>query len=110
MQAKEKRIKILDLQDQHCKRCNYYERTYKFCVNKCKIGNEIYQLGIRLFENEANERREKRERWKEICRRAITMREEGMSYYRIAKILDCDSGSLYKYLKKENEKNHLLLR
>ncbi|AMR06111.1 hypothetical protein BK742_03925 [Bacillus thuringiensis serovar pingluonsis] len=100
MQAKEKRIKILDLQDQHCKKCSSYEKTYKYCINKCKIGKEIYQLGIKLFESEAKERIRTQEKWKEICRKAIIMREEGMSYYRISKILDCDSGSLYKYLKK----------
>ncbi|HDR4874863.1 TPA: hypothetical protein QCR24_005816 [Bacillus cereus] len=102
MQAKEKRIKILDLQDYHCKKCEFYGKSYKYCISNCLIGKEIYQLGIKLFENEANDKIKRREKWKEHCRKAVVMREQGMSYYQISKILDCDSGSLYKYLKKSD--------
>ncbi|PGQ44800.1 MULTISPECIES: zinc-finger domain-containing protein [Bacillus cereus group] len=100
MKAKEKRVQILDLQDQHCHECEHRTKPHEYCISNCEIGREIQQLGTELFKEHAKRQTQTKEKWDERCRKAVAMKEEGISYYQISKILDCDSGSLYKYLKK----------
>ncbi|MED3095708.1 zinc-finger domain-containing protein, partial [Bacillus thuringiensis] len=45
MNKRETRIRILDLQDQYCMGCKHYNGVRTYCMDDCKIGKELYQLG-----------------------------------------------------------------
>ncbi|MGR5965648.1 hypothetical protein ACT7DB_20720 [Bacillus cereus] len=49
MKNKEKRIRILDLQDQYCQTCEYRMQLLKECVQHCAIGQELKMLASGLF-------------------------------------------------------------
>ncbi|MEK4418438.1 zinc-finger domain-containing protein [Bacillus sp. FSL K6-0268] len=49
MNAKETRIYILDLQDQHCAACEHRTNdSPKYCMVNCKVGADLYRLGKQL--------------------------------------------------------------
>ena len=49
MNARESRIHILNLQDEHCHNCQFRrEQSPKYCVEQCTIGSEMYRLGTAL--------------------------------------------------------------
>ncbi|PEZ37188.1 hypothetical protein CN345_11070 [Bacillus thuringiensis] len=53
MNLKEKRIRILDLQDQHCQICEYQMKPLKACIQQhCEIGKELKDLAIVLVTEE----------------------------------------------------------
>ncbi|PHG59732.1 hypothetical protein [Bacillus toyonensis] len=98
MNSKEKRIRILDLQDQYCQICEYQMKPLKDCVQRhCEIGNELKDLARVLF-TESKERRS-REVWDDLCRRATNLYEQGFGTIHISKELGCSRSTLCDQLK-----------
>ncbi|AOM14291.1 hypothetical protein [Bacillus thuringiensis] len=46
MNAKETRIQIINIQEQHCRRCEYLFGSYQHCIENCEWGKAVYQLRI----------------------------------------------------------------
>lgn len=94
MNAKEARIKILNIQDVHCKNCEYRYRQLDHCSSNCTIGKEIIKLGVFLGGKEEVQKRKRKtkEEWDRICVKAAAMREDGMTYTSIAKFFGMAEG------------------
>ncbi|MEC3018123.1 hypothetical protein P9Z80_12600 [Bacillus cereus] len=94
MNAKEARIKILDIQDRYCKNCESQYQQLDHCSSNCTIGKELIKLGVFLGgKEEAQKRRRKtKEEWNRICVKAAAMREDGMTYTAIAKYFGIADG------------------
>ncbi|MCU5601242.1 MULTISPECIES: zinc-finger domain-containing protein [Bacillus cereus group] len=100
MNKRETRIRILDLQDQYCMECQHNNGVRTYCMDDCKIGKEIYQLGTELIFDEKDSKRKVKLKWDSICQQALLLRGNGYTYQRIANQLGCHASSLRKQLKK----------
>lgn len=98
MKDKIKRVRILDLQDQHCQTCEYRMKPLKQCMQDCLIGQELSMLASGLFEG-CKEQKSKEE-WDEICRQAVKLYEQGLGTTMITKELGCPSSTLRDQLKR----------
>ncbi|PFS93728.1 zinc-finger domain-containing protein [Bacillus thuringiensis] len=98
------RIKIINLQDQHCNGC---EHQYKasHCLHNCAIGKQINKLGTALggtYVADQPKRRTKAE-WDVLCEKTLIMQEMGMTNVQIAKELGIrDPSYISEQLKKRN--------
>ncbi|PEP81298.1 zinc-finger domain-containing protein [Bacillus toyonensis] len=102
MNAKEIRIYILDLQDQHCAACEHRtNQSPKYCMKNCKVGEELYRLGKELASRIGQVRRNpKRKNWEELMPKILEMLQKEMPKYVIAVEIDCEVNTLQKQLKK----------
>ncbi|MBT2580713.1 hypothetical protein J7E43_25620 [Bacillus sp. ISL-8] len=98
MNKRETRIRILDLQDQHCMGCHYHNSLRTYCIDDCKIGKEIYQLETGLIFDEKDLKRKVKWKWDHICQQALELRSKGYTYKKIAHQLGCHVSSLRKQL------------
>lgn len=100
MNPKEKRIRILDLQDQYCKTCEYQMHPLKECIqmHNCTVGKEFKFLTKDLFIESKGKKT--KEEWDEICRQAVELKEQGFGAGSISKKLGCSRSTLYEQLKK----------
>ncbi len=92
------RIRILDLQDQHCMGCNHHTSAHTYCIDDCRIGKEIYQLGTGLIFDEKDQKRKVKLKWDQICQQALVLRSKGYTYKKTAQQLGCHVSSLRKQL------------
>ncbi|MCT1383513.1 hypothetical protein [Bacillus sp. p3-SID196] len=94
MNAKEARITILNIQDVHCKNCEYRYRQLDHCSSNCPIGKELIKLGVYLGGKDEVQRRKRKtkEEWDRICVKAAAMREDGMTYTAIARYFGMSEG------------------
>lgn len=99
MDPKETRIRVLDLQDQYCQRCEYQMKPLKECIQqRCEIGKELKSLAGLLFIQ--NPDRRSKETWDDICRQAIQLYAQGVGTTHISKKLGCSHSTLREQLKK----------
>ncbi|PGS83531.1 hypothetical protein COC69_02045 [Bacillus cereus] len=100
MNKKEKRIRILNLQDYHCHMCENKMKPLKICIKCCEVGKELNRLGREIFE--INSRVIKnREQWDNMCEKAEALsKAEGMTFTGIAEQLGCSRTTLREQLKK----------
>ncbi|MEW4154375.1 zinc-finger domain-containing protein [Bacillus thuringiensis] len=98
MNKRETRIRILDLQDQHCMGCKHYNGVRTYCMDDCKIGKELYQLGTGLIGDEKDQKRKVKMKWDSVCQQALVLRSKGYTYQKIATQLGCHASSLRKQL------------
>ncbi|EOO39028.1 hypothetical protein IIU_00846 [Bacillus cereus VD133] len=98
MNARETRIRILNLQDAHCRGCKYNTGTHAYCMDTCEVGKEISQLGTELTTDKDN--RKTKLQWDKVCQDVIVLKNEGLTYVQIAEILGYDKGTIHRQLKK----------
>ncbi|MBH0357690.1 zinc-finger domain-containing protein [Bacillus toyonensis] len=98
MNKREMRIRILNLQDQHCISCNHRTSVHTYCINDCRIGKEIHELGAGLIFDENDLKQKITKKWDDICQQAIELRNNGYTYKKIAHQLGCHVSSLRKQL------------
>lgn len=98
------RIKIINLQDQHCNRCEYQYKP-SHCLHNCDIGKQMNKLGTALggtYVGDKPKRRTKAE-WDVLCAKTLIMLEGGMTKVQIAKELGIrEPGYISEQLKKRN--------
>ncbi|MCQ6288785.1 zinc-finger domain-containing protein [Bacillus cereus] len=107
------RIQILNLQDEHCMGCQKIpayrksgNRKTSWCADKCKIGKQIKQLGDTLLEgrNETMAEQLAEERnWDVLCEKAEKLREQKLSWAKIANRLGVSESTLYHNVAKRRE-------
>ncbi|HDR5353979.1 TPA: helix-turn-helix domain-containing protein [Bacillus thuringiensis] len=100
MNARDKRIRILNLQDQYCKKCGYSLDPYQYCIQYCKIGKELIKLNKKVFGVPLERKETPEEKWDKRCKQAVDLYERGMEYPVIAKQIGCHVSGLYRELKK----------
>ncbi|WP_176548459.1 RNA polymerase sigma factor [Bacillus toyonensis] len=102
MNAKKTRMYILDLQDQHCATCEYRtNQSPKYCVENCKVGEELYRLGKKLAPRVGQVRENpKRKNWEELMPKILEMLQKEIPMYVIAVEINCEVNTLQKQLKK----------
>ncbi|MEX0417510.1 hypothetical protein [Bacillus sp. C30] len=98
MNDKEKRIRILDLQDKQCQTCEYQMQPLKKCIQHCSIGQELQMLARELFAE--GKRHKSKEDWDEICKQAVKLYERGVGNTIISKKLGCPASTLRDQLKR----------
>ncbi|MEW4152115.1 zinc-finger domain-containing protein [Bacillus thuringiensis] len=108
------RIQILNLQDEHCMGCQKIpayrksgNRKTSWCADNCKIGKQIQQLGDTLLEgrNETMAEQLAEERnWDALCEKAEKLREQKLSWAKIADRLGVSESTLYHNVAKRREK------
>ncbi|MBW3492414.1 zinc-finger domain-containing protein [Bacillus sp. FDAARGOS_1420] len=108
------RIQILDLQDEHCTGCKKIQAYRKsgncktsWCADNCRVGKQIKQLGDNLLEgrNETMAEQMAEERnWDVLCEKAEKLREQKLSWAKIAERLGVSESTLYHNVAKRREK------
>ncbi|MGW5955083.1 hypothetical protein [Bacillus mycoides] len=83
MNKRETRIRILNLQNQHCMGCHYHNSLRTYCIDDCKIGKEIYQLETGLIFDEKDLKRKVKREWNHICQQALELRSKGYTYKKL---------------------------
>lgn len=100
------RIKIINLQDQHCNDCEYrYKASH--CLHNCDIGKQINKLGTALggtYVAGQPKRRTKAE-WDVLCEKTLIMQELGMTNVQIAEELGIRDPSYISEQLKKKEPN-----
>ncbi|WP_242319896.1 hypothetical protein [Bacillus cereus group sp. BfR-BA-01349] len=98
MKVKEKRIRILDLQDQYCQECDYQKKALIECAQHCEAGRELSSLAKEICEKKypANTP----EKWDTICQEAATLYNQGIGITSIAKKMGCHTTTLRDQMKK----------
>ncbi|MGU3438763.1 hypothetical protein ACLBXI_01420 [Bacillus cereus] len=76
MKAREKRIRILNLQDRYCRRCEYRSNPLTDCIHCCEIGKELEELGRSLVQDEQERKMHTCEEWDDLCGRAAMLYEQ----------------------------------
>ncbi|PEO00783.1 hypothetical protein CN553_05810 [Bacillus cereus] len=100
MDAREIRICILNLQDQHCMGCEYRMGPHTYCRNHCEIGEEMHQLGTNLITDEKIREQRTKLKWDKVCQDVMELKKEGLTYVQIAEILGYDKSTIRQQLKK----------
>ncbi|MBW3492276.1 zinc-finger domain-containing protein [Bacillus sp. FDAARGOS_1420] len=108
------RIQILNLQDEHCAGCQKVpvyrksgNRKTSWCADNCRVGKQIKQLGDNLLEgrNETMAEQMAEERnWDVLCEKAEKLREQKLSWAKIAERLGVSESTLYHNVAKRREK------
>ncbi|MED2753582.1 zinc-finger domain-containing protein [Bacillus thuringiensis] len=108
------RIQILNLQDEHCAGCQKVpayrksgNRKTSWCADNCRVGKQIKQLGDSLLEgrNETMAEQMAEERnWDVLCEKAEKLREQKLSWSKIADRLGVSESTLYHNVAKRREK------
>jgi len=108
------RIQALDLQDENCAGCEKVpayrksgNRKTSWCGDNCRIGKQIKQLGDSLLEgrNETIAEQMAEERnWDVLCEKAEKLREQKLSWSKIADRLGVSESTLYHNVAKRREK------
>ncbi|MGH1233209.1 helix-turn-helix domain-containing protein [Bacillus toyonensis] len=99
MRAVAKKVKIIHLQDEYCKNCEYQTNT-EYCIEQCEIGKKLINLGKKEFRKRLLKVKTAEEKWDEKCKQAVILHKQGMDYTNIAKDVGCHVSSLYRELKK----------
>ena len=107
------RIQILNLQDEHCAGCQKVpayrksgNRKTSWCADNCRVGKQIKQLGDSLLEgrNETMAEQMAEERnWDVLCEKAEKLREQKLSWAKIADRLGVSESTLYHNVAKRRE-------
>ncbi|EOO32461.1 hypothetical protein IIU_03851 [Bacillus cereus VD133] len=108
------RIQILDLQDENCAGCEKVpayrksgNRKTSWCADNCRIGKRIKRLGDSLLEGRngtmAEQMAEERN-WDVLCEKAEKLREQKLSWAKIAARLGVSESTLYHNVAKRREK------
>ncbi|PFE07712.1 hypothetical protein [Bacillus cereus] len=92
MRAVAKKVQMICLQEEHCKRQTGAEQ---YCAEQCKIERECIKLDKKKVKNRTTE-----EKWDERCKQAVQLFNQGTEYPAIAKKVGCNVSSLYRELKK----------
>ncbi|PGS83970.1 hypothetical protein COC69_01265 [Bacillus cereus] len=100
MDARKIRIRILNLQDKYCRKCEHHTGPHTHCMYHCEIGKEMYRLGMDLVPEEKNYAKQTQLEWDERCKQTLTLRKEGLTYKQIAQKLGCHASSLRTQLQK----------
>ncbi|PEP94373.1 zinc-finger domain-containing protein [Bacillus toyonensis] len=101
MDARETRVCILDLLDDHCHSCEYHRgKAHPYCTETCKIGQEIQRLGSSLITDEKSREYNTKVKWDQICQDVIELKKDGLMYIQIAEILGYDTSTIRQQLKK----------
>jgi hypothetical protein len=74
---------FLDLQDQYCMGCKHYNGVRTYCMDDCKIGKELYQLGTGLIGDEKDQKRKVKMKWDSVCQQALLLRSKGYTYQKL---------------------------
>ncbi|ANN35575.1 hypothetical protein BK704_13705 [[Bacillus thuringiensis] serovar konkukian] len=100
MDARETRIHILDLQDQHCRKCEHHTGSHTYCIDNCEIGKEMQRLGLSLLTDEKSREYKTKAKWDKVCQDVVTLKKERLTYVQIAEILGYDKSTIRRQLKK----------
>ncbi|SEG86885.1 Protein of unknown function [Bacillus sp. ok061] len=108
------RIKIINLQDQHCNGCEYQYKS-SHCLHNCDIGKQINKLGTALGENYVADQTKRitKAEWDVLCEKTLIILESGMTKVQIAKELGIrDLSYISEQLKKESniKISHIVLK
>ncbi|MBW3491153.1 zinc-finger domain-containing protein [Bacillus sp. FDAARGOS_1420] len=114
LDKKSVRIQVLDLQDENCGGCEKVpayrksgNRKTSWCTDNCRIGKKLKQLGDTLLEgrNETMAEQMAEERnWDVLCEKAEKLREQKLSWAKIADRLGVSESTLYHNVAKRREK------
>ncbi|MED2766078.1 zinc-finger domain-containing protein, partial [Bacillus thuringiensis] len=90
MEARIKRIRILDLQDQYCQKCEYEMKPLNHCIKHCEVGRELSSLAKGMFEVRVMNTCEQ---WDDICQKATALYKQGLGFTKVAENLGCHTGT-----------------
>ncbi|PHG62512.1 zinc-finger domain-containing protein [Bacillus toyonensis] len=110
LDKKSVRIHILNLQDENCVGCKKVpvygksgNRKISWCTDNCEIGKQVKQFGDTLLEGR-NEMMAEERNWDVLCEKAEKLREEKLSWAKIADRLGVSESTLYHNVAKRREK------
>lgn len=108
------RLKILNLQDDHCKACKTVPKSIgnnyaiaRWCSENCEIGKNLKSLGENLLEGRTEHMAEQRN-WDQLCATANKLREADSvkwTWVKIASYLGVSEKNLYYHISKRREAN-----
>ncbi|RXJ19880.1 zinc-finger domain-containing protein [Bacillus albus] len=108
------RLKILNLQDEHCKGCKTVPKSIgnnyalaRWCSKNCEVGKNLKSLGESLLEGRTQNMAEQKN-WDQICATAEKLRvsdEKKWTWGNIAAEFGVTEGNLYYHVSKRREAN-----
>ncbi|WP_257130510.1 zinc-finger domain-containing protein [Bacillus wiedmannii] len=108
------RIKILNLQDEHCKGCKTVPKSIgnnyalaRWCSENCEVGKNLKRLGESLLEGRTQNMAEQKN-WDQICATAEKLRasdEKKWTWGKIGAEFGVTEGNLYYHVSKRREAN-----
>lgn len=108
------RLKILNLQDEHCKRCKTVPKSIgnnytlaRWCSENCEVGKNLKSLGESLLEGRTQNMAEQKN-WDQICATAEKLRasdEKKWTWGKIGAEFGVTEGNLYYHVAKRREAN-----
>lgn len=110
------RLKILNLQDEHCKGCKTVPKSIgnnyalaRWCSENCEVGKNLKSLGESLLEGRTQNMAEQKN-WDQICATAEKLRAADMKKWtwgRISEHLGVNEKTLYHHISKRREEKQL---
>ncbi|PEX43879.1 hypothetical protein COJ42_13560 [Bacillus cereus] len=108
------RLKILNLQDEHCKGCKTVPKSIgnnyalaRWCSENCEVGKNLKSLGESLLEGRTEHMAEQKN-WDQICVTAEKLRasdEKKWTWGKIGAEFGVTEGNLYYHVAKRREAN-----
>ncbi|MEE6182174.1 MULTISPECIES: zinc-finger domain-containing protein [Bacillus] len=108
------RIRILNIQDEHCKGCKTVPKSVgnnyalaRWCSENCEIGEKLKTLGESLLEGRTEHMAEQKN-WDQICATAEKLRasdEKKWTWGKIGAEFGVTEGNLYYHVAKRREAN-----
>ncbi|HFK1548627.1 TPA: zinc-finger domain-containing protein [Bacillus albus] len=108
------RLKILNLQDEHCKGCKTVPKSIgnnyalaRWCSENCEVGKNLKSLGESLLEGRTQNMAEQKN-WDQICATAEKLRasdEKKWTWGKIGAEFGVTEGNLYYHVSKRREAN-----
>ncbi|WP_255289967.1 zinc-finger domain-containing protein [Bacillus cereus] len=108
------RLKILNLQDEHCKGCKTVPKSIgnnyalaRWCSENCEVGKNLKSLGESLLEGRTQNMAEQKN-WDQICVTAEKLRasdEKKWTWGKIGAEFGVTEGNLYYHVSKRREAN-----
>ncbi|PFC69922.1 hypothetical protein CN290_28500 [Bacillus cereus] len=108
------RLKILNLQDEHCKGCKTVPKSIgnnyalaRWCSENCEVGKNLKSLGESLLEGRTQNMAEQKN-WDQICVTAEKLRasdEKKWTWGKIGAEFGVTEGNLYYHVAKRREAN-----
>ncbi|MDA2452533.1 zinc-finger domain-containing protein [Bacillus cereus] len=108
------RLKILNLQDEHCKGCKTVPKSIghnyalaRWCSENCEVGKNLKSLGESLLEGRTQNMAEQKN-WDQICATAEKLRasdEKKWTWGKIGAEFGVTEGNLYYHVAKRREAN-----
>ncbi|WP_051759046.1 zinc-finger domain-containing protein [Bacillus manliponensis] len=103
------RLQISKVLDENCKGCEvlpkglHWRKKIDWCYENCPIGKSLRELGKALDSEGRTDQMAEERNWNQLCEKAEKLREQNLSWAKIADHLGIGESTLYYHISKRRE-------